>query len=120
VQTVGFGHNLTAHGISQACADLLLDEDVARASAELVRLCPWSAALSPVRRAALTDLCFNLGATRLAQFTQTLASLEQGDYATGAHLLLQSRYAAQVPMRATRIAMMLRTDAWPADVRVRG
>ncbi len=51
IWTIGVGHNLEAHGISQAVAEAILKEDIEAAEHDLVTFLPWTAQLDEPRRA---------------------------------------------------------------------
>ena len=64
--TVGYGHNLEAHGkakmdsITIKDAEQWLSEDIATAEKQCRERMPYFAALDDVRKAILVDMCFNL------------------------------------------------------------
>ena len=105
--TIGIGRNLDDAGITEAEADQLLGNDIARAVADLDRALPWWRRLSPMRRRALLNMAFNLGLPRLLGFKGMLADLERGDFEGAAREAIDSRWARQTGARAQRIAMML-------------
>jgi lysozyme len=116
--TIGWGRNLERHptGISAGEAYLLLANDLAATAREVETRWPWTAALDDTRRAAVLDLAYNLGLTRLARFAPTLALLETGDWAGAAARLRQSLWYRQVKTRGVRITGMIESGVWPADV----
>lgn len=114
--SLGVGRNLTDNGISDDEADLFLMHDIETAMSELDLRVPWWRDLDEVRRAVVLDLRFNLGWPRLRQFRRMLTTLDAGEYDAAAAHLLDSRYATQVQTRATRLAGMLRTGAWPPEL----
>ena len=73
----------------------------------------WTA-LDLVRRAALTDMAYELGRAGLAGFPHMLLAVRQQAWETAAEACLASRYATQVPARAHRTAYMLENGTWPA------
>lgn len=104
--TIGVGHNLDTNGISENIAFDLLREDIASAKANLSKYSFWED-LDEVRKDALTDFMFNVGAGTFAQFKNMIAALEAKDYRQASRELLNSRYAKQVGKRATTIALMI-------------
>lgn len=106
--SIGVGRNLDDVGISAAEAELLLDNDIARAATDLDRALPWWRGLSEGRQRALVNMAFNLGLPRLLGFSAMLAALRAGDYARAAAEALNSRWAGQVGARAARVAAMIR------------
>jgi lysozyme len=107
--TIGVGRNLDDVGISPAEADFLLDNDIARATAEVRTFLPWTETLDEVRREALVNMAFNLGIGGLLGFRLMLAALRGGDYASAAAEVLESRYAQQVGPRAHRVSKQIET-----------
>lgn len=110
--TIGAGRNLTDVGISHAEAELLLDNDIAGASADVAARLPWVGALSVPRAAVLVNLAFNMGIGGLMGFRKMLQALQDEQWETAAAELLASTYAEQVGPRAHRLALQLRTDTW--------
>ena len=107
--SIGYGHNLTALGISQADADVFLDQDLARAEADLVRAYPIVLALDAARQGVLTAMCFNLGLPHLQTFVQLWRAIEARDFVAAAAAMRASRWAAQVGDRAIRLAAAMAT-----------
>lgn len=107
--TIGVGHNLTDNGISQPVQDLLLSEDIEAAESLARALVPAFDSLSDVRRAVVANMAFNLG-SRLAEFVNTLAAINEQRWADAADGMLASAWAREVGVRATRLANMMRTD----------
>lgn len=108
--TIGYGH-LIKNGITQATADVLLDEDL-KAAERSAKGLGWFAKLNGPRQAVIIDLIFNIGITRLYGFRKMRAAIEAGDFETAAKELLDSKYARQVAYRARLNAEMLRTGEW--------
>jgi GH24 family phage-related lysozyme (muramidase) len=94
--SVGVGRNLDANGLRQSEIDLMLDNDIAQAEADLDHLDPnWREHPDAVQR-AMINLVFNLGAKGWAQFKQTRAALARKDYTAAARGLAASKWAKQV------------------------
>lgn len=115
--TIGVGRNLDDVGISAEEADYLLRNDVRRAIDGLVSHglgFPGSSdpQFFDARYWALVAMCFNLGITRLLKFERFLAAYRRGDWETVATEMLDSVWARQVGVRATRLAEQLRTGEW--------
>ena len=117
VLSIGVGRNLEGVGLRPDEITYLLRNDMACAEVEIARRWPWVSGLDAVRYAVVAELCFNLGPSKLAQFTRTLAAVERGDYGAAAEGMLASLWARQVGGRAVRLAEMMRTGAWPVEVR---
>lgn len=110
--TIGYGHCLDRKGISQKVAEQMLMDDIEDAVLSRRVRFPWTDALSEPRKAAFTNLIFNLGSGGLNTFKKFLVAAKQGDWNTASAELLDSKYAQQVGERATRIATQLREDRW--------
>lgn len=110
--TVGTGRNLTQVGITSAESLIMLDADIAQTMADLGRNLKWFDALDDARKAALIDMCFNLGWPRFAKFKKTLAALERKDWSAAANEMLRSVWAKQVGSRAVELAAMIKEGKW--------
>lgn len=108
--TVGVGRNIDqagGMGLSDDEIDYLLQNDVERVVKELAAEYPWFNDLDDVRRDAMVDISFNLGATRLRLFKRALAAMETGNYKEAATEFLDSRWAKQVGSRALELTDMI-------------
>jgi lysozyme len=106
--TIGVGRNLQTVGISEDEAMLMLQNDIKRAKDSLKQYEFWGW-LDEVRKEALTDFMFNVGAGTFAKFKNMIGALESADFERASNELLDSRYAKQVGRRAETIASMIRT-----------
>lgn len=102
--TIGFGRNLDALGISEEEAEHMLRNDVARVEHELDKAYPWWVKCPGSVRQAMTNMVFNLGIKRFGSFKRMLACLQAGDYRGASVNALDSKWADQVGDRAVRIA----------------
>lgn len=116
--TIGVGWNLSARGLPADVIDLLLDRAIEDTLVQLRQALPWFATLDDVRQVALMDLAFNLGVPTLLTFQQTLAHVQQGEYAAAADRLAHTLWARQVDDgvggrfgRADRVCGQIRTGA---------
>ena len=108
--TVGVGRNIDqagGMGLSDDEIDYLLQNDVERVIKELAAEYPWFNDLDDVRKDAMVDISFNLGATRLRLFKRALAAMEEGAYKVAATEFLDSRWAKQVGSRALELTDMI-------------
>ena len=116
--TIGVGRNLDDVGISEQEALFMLEVDIDRCSAQVLKYikqnCP-DLTITFARHAALVDMCFNMGMPRLRKFKRMLAAIEKGDWDTAALEALNSKWADQVGARAKEIAEMLRTGEYQLD-----
>ena len=111
--TIGYG--CTGEGVgpetvwTQAQADDALADRVDAATAALTKALPWFNGLDPLRQDVLVNMAYNMGVSGLLAFQHTLHAVEQGEYALAAQGMLASRWAAQVPKRADRLAQQMLT-----------
>lgn len=105
--TIGYGRNIEDNGISPTEAEQLLKNDVQRCYMECFKLSCWKK-LNEARRAALIDMCFNLGIARLKTFKKMLAALEQGNFERAAYEMLNSKWAVQVGHRSKELAEIIK------------
>lgn len=68
--------------------------------------------LNPCRRAAVTDLIYNMGASGFGKFHATLAALRMRDWIAAATCLEQSKWYKQVGRRGPRIVSLIREGKW--------
>jgi lysozyme len=116
IPTVGVGHNLSAnplpagwkYPLNDTQVNSLLDDDLEDVFHDLDRNLPWWTDLNDVRQRVLTNMCFNLGITKLLGFRNTLVYMRQGKYDAAADGMLASAWATQVKGRAQRLADMMR------------
>ena len=79
--TVGVGRNIDQRGgmgLSEDEVEYLLENDIERVIKELAKEYPWFNKLDDVRRDAMIDISFNLGATRLRGFKRALSAMGTG------------------------------------------
>lgn len=113
--TVGIGRNVDPEngiGLSDEEVDFLLENDIARVIKELAAEYAWFSDLDDVRKDAMIDIAFNLGATRLRGFRRALTAMEAGNYKDAAVEFLDSRWAKQVGGRALELSDMIATGEY--------
>jgi len=110
-ETIGVGRNISKSGmgLSDDEVDYLLENDIVRVIKELSSEYPWFRGLDDVRKDAIIDISFNLGATRLRGFKRALAAMEVADYTTAAKEFLDSKWSRDVKGRATELCYMIET-----------
>ena len=108
ILTIGVGWNLEAHGLPEDVIDRLLDLGIEQAEQALDKIWPRWRMLTPVRQRVLANMAFNLGETRLRKFKRMWAALGKADYRTASEEMLDSKWAKQVGVRATRLAKRMR------------
>uniref|UniRef100_A0A6H1Z9S2 Putative glycoside hydrolase n=1 Tax=viral metagenome TaxID=1070528 RepID=A0A6H1Z9S2_9ZZZZ len=107
--TIGYGRNLDDNGISESEADILLQNDIIKATQEINQHLPVFYQLNEARRAVLINMCFNMGLTTLLKFKNTLKCIEVGNYAEASRRMLFSKWAKQVGNRAKRLSDIMLT-----------
>lgn len=105
--TIGYGRNLEDNGISFAEAQYLFENDFAQVQKQLSQYA-WYRSQPENVMAALINMCFNLGITKLLGFKKMIAALTEHDYTTAALEALDSKWAIQVGERAKDVAIMMR------------
>ena len=109
--TIGVGRNLSDDGISREEAMMMLNNDITIAVSALDSLLPWWRKLSEVRQHVLINMCFNMGAQKLAGFRLALAAMEKGDYEEAARQMEASEWYNEVGNRAIRLTEQMRLGA---------
>ena len=110
--TIGVGRNLEDVGISEQEAEMLLQNDIQRASSQLTQTFPWTLELDEVRLAALINFTFNVGIGTVSKFKNAMALLKTKNYDMAADEFLNSRWAKQVGNRAIEVTEQIRTGEW--------
>ena len=113
-ETIGVGRNISKSGVglSDDEVDYLLENDIERIIKELSSEYPWFNTLDDVRKDAMIDISFNLGATRLRGFKRALAAMEVADYKTAAKEFLDSKWSRDVKGRATELCYMIEMGSY--------
>ena len=113
-ETIGAGRNISKSGLglSDDEVDYLLENDIVRVIKELSSEYPWFKDLDDVRKDAMIDISYNLGATRLRGFKKALAAMEVADHKTAAEEFLDSKWRRDVKGRAHELASMIETGEY--------
>jgi lysozyme len=113
-ETIGVGRNISKSGmgLSGDEVDYLLENDIVRVIKELSSEYPWFKDLDDVRKDAMIDISFNLGATRLRGFKRALAAMEVADYKMAAKEFLDSKWSRDVKGRATELCYMIEMGSY--------
>ena len=114
--TLGIGRNVDVNGglgLSDDEVDYLLENDIARVIKELSLAYSWFNDLDDVRRDAMIDISFNLGATKLRKFILALDAMEKADYTTASKEFLDSDWSRTVKGRSIELASMIATGEYP-------
>ena len=115
--TIGVGRCIDkgSLGLSESEIEFLLSNDIDRVIRSLGAEYQWFSGLDEVRQAAMIDLAFNLGATRLRGFKKALEAMENEQYEDAAYHFLDSRWATQVGSRAKEVTAMIHTGKWQKE-----
>ena len=113
-ETIGVGRNISKSGmgLSEDEVDYLLENDILRVLKELSSEYPWFNDLDDVRKDAMIDISFNLGATRMRGFKKALAAMDAADYTLAAKEFLDSKWSRDVKGRAHELASMIETGEY--------
>ena len=113
--TLGIGRNVDVNGglgLSDDEVDYLLENDIARVIKELSLAYSWFNDLDDVRRDAMIDISFNLGATKLRKFVRALDAMEKADYKSASKEFLDSDWSRTVKGRSIELAKMIATGEY--------
>lgn len=105
--TVGVGHLMT-RPLPIPVIDLLLQHDIEDCIFDLDREHHGWRAHSSNRQNVLVEMCFNMGAPRLATFVRMWEALERRDYDAAADEMLDSKWCDQVGERAETLSLQMR------------
>lgn len=108
VLTIGIGRNLDDVGLRKDEIALMLENDIVEAERDARVLFPSFDTLSANRRAVLVNMAFNLGRDRLAGFNRFRLAVAAGEFYKAADEMLDSKWARQVGLRATRLSAQMR------------
>ncbi len=115
--SIGRGINLD-DGITPAEEQFLYESRKAIATRDAIAAlgaAAWTA-LDEIRRCALIDMAYELGAAKLRGFAKMLDALRAGDWQAAHDECLDSAYAREVPARARDNATIFLTGRWPDAV----
>lgn len=125
-KTIGIGRNLDAkpfteaerliiknpENITKQEALFLLENDIMETIRLLNNMVRCFLKLDDERQYALIDMGFQMGVDGLCQFKKMLAAMETGDFEKASKECLNSKYGKQTPIRAERIARLIKTGKW--------
>lgn len=112
VWTIGIGRNLESVGLSRTESMYLAGNDVKHIDSSLTNMLPkygytFYPRLSTARKLAVLNMAFNLGIGNLLEFINFLEFMEKKKYREAASAMLDSKWAAQVGARATRLSKVI-------------
>ena len=99
-------------GLTEEEINVLLINDIKRVQDELGASYFWFRELDEVRRDAMTDICFNLGLSRLRGFVKAITAMSRKQWDIAADEFMDSRWSKQVGQRAITITEMIRTGEY--------
>ena len=106
--SIGYGHNLEDCGISEQEADILLNNDIAKARIELANAFPWTIGMDERRKNVLVEMVYNMGLSRFKGFKKMLVACQNGEWDKAADEMLNSKWAGQVKQRAKTLAEIMK------------
>lgn len=118
--TIGIGRLIDKRkggGISNAEADYLKRNDIAKVKADLDRVAPWWRQIDPVRQRAIQNMTFNLGAGWITPghkkaWPNTVALMRAGRWREAAAAIRANKvWTSQVGARAERIARQIESGS---------
>ena len=108
ILTIGYGRNLEDKGISEKEAEILLQNDIKRAEADLKQVIPEIRKINIERFNVLVDMIFNLGINRFKKFKKMIKAIKTKNYEKAAEEMLNSKWAGQVKGRALELAEIMK------------
>lgn len=108
IETIGVGRNLRDVGITEQEASFLLSNDIKR-TIDDCKTFHWFNDLDDVRKRVIIDMIFNLGLVRFSGFYKTIKCIADHRFEEAAVEMLDSKWAVQVGIRATRLSYMMET-----------
>ncbi len=98
--TIGYGHNLEAHGLPESMVEEFLNTALVRTQDECEsKIRGWDN-LNEARKSVVIDMNFNMGWPTFSKFKKFLAALEKGDWENAAEEMEDSNWFRQVGGRA--------------------
>ena len=110
--TIGYGHLIKPtdkfpNTISKAFAEQLFDKDY-KHHKKAAKGIPGYGSSSPMQKAALIDLTFNMGPAWYEEFPKMMAAYGKGDFETAGNELMDSDYFNQVKRRGPTIVSLIK------------
>lgn len=107
--TIGYGRNLEDKGITEEEAMYLFLHDIQDCMDSAHKIFDDFGSYKSNVKTVIIDMLYNLGSTRFCTFKKFIAAIKAGDLNEAAEQIRDSKYALQVPTRATRnINLLLR------------
>ena len=113
-KTFGIGHLVTPQDeeygspvgtpVSEDRVNSIFDKDVETYISESEKVVGNLQQMPEEAQQVIVNMCFNMGAPRLSQFKKFIKAIHDEDWATASVEMLDSRWANQVGVRATRLS----------------
>lgn len=100
---------LLERGLTKQECLMLLSNDIDDAWEDLTTALPWIEQKPEVVQRVLTNMCFNVGLSRLLDFKKTLAHIKANRYLEASQEMLNSRWANQVGARSLRLSNLIKS-----------
>lgn len=109
--TIGHGLNLK-EGITVQESMTIMRNRMCQAECAILVAFPWFKGLTPIRKIAIIDICYNIGVADFKTFTTFIGKMEDGLYAAAADDLEHTLWDSETGERAVRDDYMIRNDMW--------
>jgi lysozyme len=117
IETIGYGLNLQARGLSEQESSFALYNDIFHHYDILDKQLNFFSNLDDTRKVALIDMAYNMGDQGLYGFKKMLHALSMGDFKGAAVEMRNSKWYIDVKSnRADRLIDMIETGNWPNDI----
>jgi len=115
IWTIGYGTNLQELRIDEFLARKWLLETTEEATSAARRFPEYQKLDTDARRNVFIEMVFNMGPSRVAGFRNMLGAIRECDWARAATEMLDSRWARQVGVRATRLSALMENGHYQDD-----
>lgn len=115
-KTIGYGHLIDPRrggGISEDVARYILKADIIEKTKELREHLEWFDDLDSIRQQALLLMVFQMGIQGVLRFKRMLAAMRNEEWEKAYVEAKDSKWYAQTPARAQRVATMIRKGESP-------
>ena len=107
-ETIGYGRNLTSHGIAEFEAEYLMQNDIEKCIADMRAIFKGFDDMPTDAQHVLVEMRYNLGGAGFRSFRHFIAAVTREDWRSAELELLGSQAAHQLPQRYQRMGRMLR------------
>lgn len=104
--TIGYGHNIEDNGITLACANYILEEDIEEAirNLHIVFGQEFFEKLSDPKKIALVDMMFNLGLSKFLTFKKFIKAVKERNWDKASVEMIHSKAYIQAKRRYQLLA----------------